>query len=170
MYVQQVLKDLHKKKIPALFIKLDISKAFDLVNWPYLLSILTHLGFGQRWRNCISSLWCTASSSYLLNGCPGSKILHCSGVRQGDPLSPMIFLLTMEPLHKLFQKAQHVGLLQKLSRGCDRFKASLYADDVAPFIKPIACEVSVIENVHNIFVQASVLVTNLNKTEFFPMM
>jgi hypothetical protein len=37
MYVQEVIKDLHKRKIPALFLKLDISKAFDTVNWPYLL-------------------------------------------------------------------------------------------------------------------------------------
>jgi hypothetical protein len=48
MYVQQVVKDLHKKKISSIFIKLDISKAFDSMNWPYLLSIMQHLGFGQR--------------------------------------------------------------------------------------------------------------------------
>jgi hypothetical protein len=47
MYVQEVIKDLHRKKILAPFIKLDISKAFDLVNWPYLLHIMTHLGFGE---------------------------------------------------------------------------------------------------------------------------
>jgi hypothetical protein len=46
IYVQQLVKDLHRKKMPALFIKLDISKVFDTVNWPYLLDILAHLGFG----------------------------------------------------------------------------------------------------------------------------
>jgi hypothetical protein len=51
IYVQQVVKKLHNKKISSLFIKLDISKAFDIVRWPYLLSIFEHLGFGQRWRN-----------------------------------------------------------------------------------------------------------------------
>jgi hypothetical protein len=56
IYVQQVIKDLHKKRTPALFIKLDISKAFDLVNWPFLLDIMTHLGFGQRWRDWMSAL------------------------------------------------------------------------------------------------------------------
>jgi hypothetical protein len=44
VYVQEVIKDLHKRKIPYLFIKLDISKTFDSVNWPYLLHILSHLG------------------------------------------------------------------------------------------------------------------------------
>jgi hypothetical protein len=51
MYVKEAIRDLHKRKIPAIFIKLDISKAFDTVNWPYLLHIMEHLGFGQRWRN-----------------------------------------------------------------------------------------------------------------------
>jgi hypothetical protein len=64
VFVQQVIKDLHEKRI----IKLDISKVFDTVNWSYMLSILQHLGFGQMWRNWISLLWCTTSSCYLLNG------------------------------------------------------------------------------------------------------
>jgi hypothetical protein len=55
MYVQEVLKDLNKK-ILLFFIKLDISKAFDLVNWSYLLQIMEHIGMGQRWRNWISTL------------------------------------------------------------------------------------------------------------------
>jgi hypothetical protein len=105
MYVHEVIKGLHKKKILALFIKLDISKAFDTVRWPYLLQVMEYLGFGLRWRNWISSLWCTVSSSFLLNGELGRYILHCSGVRQEDPLSPMTFLLAMEPLHRLFKKA-----------------------------------------------------------------
>jgi hypothetical protein len=57
VYVQQVIKDLHKKNTPALFIKLDISKAFDSVNWHFLLDIMTHLSFGQRWRDWMSALW-----------------------------------------------------------------------------------------------------------------
>jgi hypothetical protein len=51
MFVQQMVRRLHKKKTSAMFVKLDISKAFDTVNWPYLLGIMTHLGFGVKWKN-----------------------------------------------------------------------------------------------------------------------
>jgi hypothetical protein len=51
LHVQQLIKELHRKKVPALFVKLDVSKAFDSVNWSYLLEVLTFLGFGVRWRN-----------------------------------------------------------------------------------------------------------------------
>lgn len=49
IYVQELIKELHRSRTPALFIKLDIAKAFDTVSWPFLLEVMTHLGFGQRW-------------------------------------------------------------------------------------------------------------------------
>jgi hypothetical protein len=56
MFVQQFIKELHYKKVLSFFIKLNISKAFDIVNWSYLLDIMTFLGFGMRWKNWIASL------------------------------------------------------------------------------------------------------------------
>jgi hypothetical protein len=88
MYVHQVIKDLYRRKIPALFMKLDISKAFDIVTWPYLPEVMAHLGFGSRWTNWVVALWCTSSSCYLLNGQPGRRVLHCRGVRQGTLFPP----------------------------------------------------------------------------------
>jgi retron-type reverse transcriptase len=168
IYVQKVIKDLHKKKKPSLFIKLDIFKAFDTINWSYLLYIVNHLGFTQKWRNWISSLWCTTSSAFLVNGIPDKKFFHCKGVRQGDPLSPMIFLLAMELLHILFRKAQDAELLGCLSRECDTFRVSLYADDVAIFINPSEKEFNVVLEILSDFDEASDLFTNMGKTECFP--
>jgi hypothetical protein len=154
--------------VSALFIKLGISKAFDTVSCPYLLSIMSYLGFGQRWLNWISSLWCRASSCYMVNGNPGKRVLHCRGVRQGDPLSPLLFLLAMEPLHRLFKCAQDVGLLRSVSRECDIFKISLYADDAALFISPSPQDVQVTNCIMHLFAQASGLSTNISKTQVFP--
>jgi hypothetical protein len=90
------------------------------------------------------------------------------GVRQRDPLSPMLFLLAMEPLHTLIAKAQEDGLLSSLSRSCDTFRMSLYADVVAIFIKPDLQDLKVTIHIMNTFDEASGLHTNLEKTECYP--
>jgi hypothetical protein len=89
-------------------------------------------------------------------------------MRQGDPLSLMLFLLTMERLHRLFQKAQQQGILQRLSNGCDTFRVSLYADDAAVFINPSSHDLHVTTAIRSLFVDASGLKTNLPKTQVYP--
>jgi hypothetical protein len=49
MMVQHSIKSLHKKRVSSLFLKLDISKAFDSVSWAFLIEVLSHLGFGNIW-------------------------------------------------------------------------------------------------------------------------
>lgn len=136
MLVQQTIKLLHKRKIPSIFLKLNISKAFDSVSWSFLLEVLRHLGFSDSWCNLLSKLLSTASTRILVNGEPGMAIRHQRGLRQGDPLSPMLFVLVMDVLNSLFTKAGEVGLLQPMAQGRIRQRISLYADDVALFIQP----------------------------------
>jgi hypothetical protein len=101
MLVQQTIKSLHKHKVPSLFLKLDISKAFDSVSWSFLLEILAHLGFGHGWCNLLSDLLRTASTRVLLNGEPGDEIRHQRGLCLGDPLSQMLFILVMDVLNSI---------------------------------------------------------------------
>jgi hypothetical protein len=81
MLVQQTTRFLHQHKLPRILLKLDISKAFDSVSWPFLLEVLQHLGFGQILRDVISGLLWTSSSQVLLNGLPGQTIIHRCGLR-----------------------------------------------------------------------------------------
>jgi hypothetical protein len=104
----------------------------------------------------------------MLNGEHGRRILYCRGVIQGDPLSPMMFLLAMEPLHMFFLKAQEMGLLKPVSKGCHAFRVSLYAYDATVFIKRTTEDLCVTNNILQSFAEASGLVTNLEKTQFYP--
>lgn len=67
-------KAIHAKRKPCVLLKIDIAKAFDSVAWSFLLEVLTHLGFGLRWRNWISSVLFSASTRILVNGRPGRRI------------------------------------------------------------------------------------------------
>jgi hypothetical protein len=85
-------------------------------------------------------------------------------VRQGDPLSPMLFLLAMEPLQLLFKKVVQTQLITKLTPDCDSFRVSLYADAAALFLKPSRDDLNVMNCILQLFADATGLVTNLNKT------
>jgi hypothetical protein len=109
--VRGIIKNLHSKKTPTLFFKLDITKAFDSISWAYLLEVLQNMGFDNKWKNWISLALSTSSSRILLNGAPGKSLKYERGLCQGDPISPMLFILAMDPLQRILQKASENGHL-----------------------------------------------------------
>jgi hypothetical protein len=80
----------------------------------------------------------------------------------------MLFLLAIESLHRLVKKAREMGMLSRADKCCETFRISLYADAAALFIKPTEHDLAVTNNILAIFAEASGLITNLNKTKFYP--
>jgi hypothetical protein len=143
-----------------LLFKLDIAKTFDNVRWEYLIEVMAQLGFSQRWRDFISLIWGSTTSRILLNGQPGRPIRHARGLRQGDPLSTLLFILAMDPLQRISDKAMKAGLLASPVK----MRTSLYADDAVLFLRPIAADITNLQQLLNLFGRASGLCTNILKS------
>ena len=83
---------------PIILLKLDFAKAFDTVDHSAMLNVMQHMGFDDRWLGWVRSIFDSGTSSVLLNGVPGRQFACRTGVKQGDPFSPLIFLLVADLL------------------------------------------------------------------------
>ena len=100
-----------KNNESAILCKLDIAKAYDNVDWTFILTVMQKMGFGDKWIRWIK--WCisTASFSVLVNGTPTGFFQSSKGLRQGDPLSPYLFVIAMEVFSAFLQRAVEGGYL-----------------------------------------------------------
>ena len=140
--VNEVIDYWQKRGEKGVICKLDIEKAYDNINWQFLMKVMQHMGFGPKWIRWI--WWCvlTVTFSGLVNGVPAGFFPSSRGLRQGDPLSPYLFVLGMKVLSILLRRAVARGFLSGYSfRGNEGFVFNishlLFADDNMVF-----CEVS----------------------------
>lgn len=155
-FVQASAKALHARRLPQLLLKVDISKAFDSVAWPFLLHVMEHIGFPR------------VTTKVAVNGSTGEKILHARGLRQGDPLLPMLFLLVMEVLSPLIRRADNWSLLQPLGVRAISHRLSLYADNLVLFLTPTATYLQLTKEILKVFEGASGLACSMAKCHIAP--
>jgi hypothetical protein len=91
---------------------------------------------------------CFLKSSVKWSGLP---FQHHRGLRQGDPLAPMLFILALEPLHKILTKAVDAKILSNVSQRADRMHTSFYADDASLFLNPVEVEVKSVFEIISFF-------------------
>ena len=138
LIASEVVASCKRNKSQAALLKLDFHKAFDSISWNYLEWVLVQMNFPPKWRTWMRSCVMSASASILINGSPSSTFKLQRGLRQGDPLSPFLFNLVVEPLNLLIQKSVSRGLWSGIERSHNRTMVShlQYADDTLVFCDP----------------------------------
>ena len=125
------MRNHNKGKTGFMALKLDMSKAYDRVEWSFMEKVLVKMGFQERWVKLMMACITTASYSVLINGEPHGHITPSRGLRQGDSLSPYLFLMCTEGLHGLINKAVTQGDIRRISisRNGPKLTHLLFAND-----------------------------------------
>ena len=159
----------HVGKEDYMAIKLDMSKAYDKVEWSYLESVMRRVGFTERWITLLMLCVKTVSYSILVNGEPKGMIYPTRGIRQGDPLSPFLFLLCTEGLNGLINKATDKGDIKgyALCRKSPRLTHLLFVDDSLLFCRATIQECQQVLNILETYGRCSGQQINKAKTTIF---
>lgn len=112
-------------------IKTDISKVYDRVEWNFIQVLLAKMGFDHHWIQLMMECIYSVQYRILLNSHPKGSIIPQRGLRQGDPLSPYLFIMCTEALIANTKKAERDKLLTdiKVARACPSISHLLFADD-----------------------------------------
>lgn len=164
--VAHFMKNLKRQAEGFFSLKLDISKAYDRLEWNYLEAVLLRLGFCKQWVDIILATVRSVSYSILLNGSQQGFIMPRRGIRQGDPLSPYLFILAAEGLSSLISAAVHDGIVRGLSMSptAPVIHHLLFADDSFLFGRADVRECRAITGILKTYATASGQCINLQKS------
>ena len=160
--IYDILHAAGKKNIPGLLLMLDFEKAFDSLSHKFIDKCLYFFNFGDTFRKCIRLLFNNASSCMLYNGHCSSYFPVSRGSRQGDPISPYLFILCIATLGAAFQFDTGI---KGITIDFTEYTLSQYADDTTLFLD------SKEENLNNVFIlldlfaSCSGLKINVEKTK-----
>ena len=150
--------------------KIDFEKAFDKVEYSAILEIMRCMGFGNKWIGWIKTIFRSDLAAVLLNGVPGKKI-HCKrGVRQGDPLSPQLYVLASELLQYMVNKAWLDGIISlplDNSFGL-KFPIIQYADDTLIILPARPNQLLALKSILEDFTAITGLKVNYGKSSLVP--
>ncbi len=159
--IQDYFEDCEKFDIPGILLFLDFEKAFDSVEWNFMISVLERFNFGNNFINWIKILYKKPTLSIKNNGWISKDIQLSRGVRQGCPLSALIFVLTVEIMAIKLRDNQNIKGFQCGDR---EIKTSMYADDASLLLSNLESMKHAIDTVND-FSKVAGPKLNKDKTE-----
>ncbi|XP_062107455.1 uncharacterized protein LOC133818547 [Humulus lupulus] len=169
LILQDLLHGYTRKNIsPQCLIKIDLSKAYDFVDWVFMEDILTAFCFPRRFIQWIMTCLTGTSYTLMLNGRLQGSFEGRKGLRQGDPISPLLFVLVMEYLTRLLKQASHHREF-RFHPMCKHLQLVnlCFADDLILFCKGNFRSVQILFEGFSKFFHCSGLAANLGKSQIF---
>eukprot|EP00253_Pinus_taeda_P005455 PITA_05455 len=163
---QEMIHSLNQQKRKGMMIKLDLSKAYDRLNWKYLCAVLEAYGFSKRWIEWIFSMISTPFFSILVNGNPTKPFNAYRGIRQGDPLSPFLFIVVADGLGRIIKRETRRNRLRGLKLWGNNLTIThqQFVDDIMLFGEVSLMEVRIIKEFLETFSEASGMEINKEKS------
>lgn len=151
-----------------IILKLDMAKAYDILEWDFLIAVMNAFGFSKSLCSLISSMLSNCWFSILYNGTPTGYFKSSRGVRQGDPLAPALFIIAEEALSKGITSLFSSGQLQHfhVPRGYKQITHILYADDTLVLLNGSARNIKVLLAFIKEYEASSGQKVNKNKSSF----
>ena len=115
--VSEIINRYKRRNRKLMIFKVDFEKAYDSVSWEYLDRIMFFLGFSDKWQSWIRACLVSSRSSVILNGATTDEFTLARGLRQGDPLSPFLFIIAMEGLHVIMEDVVSNGIFRATKVG-----------------------------------------------------
>jgi len=150
-------------------LKLDMSKAFDRVEWGCLHDIMLKMGFNTKWVNLMMLCVTSVTYSIRINGEPRGHITPTRCLRQGDPISPFLLLFCAERLSALLNQASRSGAIHGVA-ACPQgpqISHLFFADDSIIFYRATSVNCAHLEHILETYEQASSQQLNRDKTTLF---
>ncbi|XP_039041119.1 uncharacterized protein LOC120179647 [Hibiscus syriacus] len=153
---------------PRCSLKIDLHKAFDSLHWAFISDVLTVIGLPRTFIKWVEACFTAARYSISFNGSLISFFKGDRGLKQGDPISPLLFVLSMNVLSRILNKAAQRGMFGFYPR-CKKVGLThlTFADDLLIFYKendePVVGVISVLDH----FYEISGLKLNAQKCDFF---